>query len=507
MSLKNNIAANYASQLYCMLISVVMIPQYVHYMGAEAYGLIGFFVMLQVWFQLFDLGMTPTMAREVARFRGGALDALHLRCLMRALEGIFLGVALTGAAAIIAGSGAIAGNWLKVHQLPLAEVRNAISLMAPIIALRWGCGLYRGVISGFEHQVWLSGFNSIVATVRFVLVIPFFIFIGTSPSEFFTFQLIVAMIEFAVLTIKTYRLLPKLAPKQKISWQWTPLRKMLGFSLSIAFTSAVWVMVTQTDKLVLSRLLPLSEYGYFTLAVLAANVVTVISGPVSIALQPRLTRLVAQGESGEVIRLYRIATQLVGTIVIPITLMLAFFSEQVLQAWTGNADIAAKVAPVLSLYAIGNCIVVLGAFPYYLQLAKGNLKMHLIGNALFVLLFIPSLLWASWRFGTTGAGYAWLGAHALLFLLWVPKVHESLVKGLHLSWLSKDIGALAFLPLLASILLHQMAEWPQGRMASFIALAGTGCGLLALSAIGSSWIREMLVERWNKRRALYVEEG
>lgn len=96
MSFKRNILANYVSQIYVTLIGIVMVPMYVRYMGAEAYGLVGFFAMLQAWFQLLDMGLTPTMARETARFNGGATDAQSLRRLLRAMEGIFIGVAVLG---------------------------------------------------------------------------------------------------------------------------------------------------------------------------------------------------------------------------------------------------------------------------------------------------------------------------------------------------------------------------------------------------------------------------
>jgi len=90
MSLKRNILANYASQFYVTIIYIVMVPSYIKYMGSEAYGLIGFFAMLQVWFALLDMGLTPTMSRETARYNGGATDALSYRRLVRALEGICL---------------------------------------------------------------------------------------------------------------------------------------------------------------------------------------------------------------------------------------------------------------------------------------------------------------------------------------------------------------------------------------------------------------------------------
>ncbi|GAB3544280.1 oligosaccharide flippase family protein [Noviherbaspirillum agri] len=500
MSLKHNIIANYTSQIYVALVGIVMVPTYVRYMGIEAYGLVGFFAMLQAWFHLLDIGLTPTMARETARFRGGAVDAVSLRRLLRALEGIFVGVAVLGAGIMLLGADAIARNWLRVQTLPLEDVKLAIMLMAGVIALRWVCGLYRGVIVGFERQVWLSGFNISIATARFVLVVPFFIFGGTSAAHFFSFQLVVALAELTLLVFQAYRVLPKLDNAKRIVWEWQPLRGVLKFSLSVAFSSSVWVMVTQTDKLLLSRILPLDEYAYFTLAVLVANGVTLISGPVSLALQPRLTRMAAQGDDIGFIRLYRNATQLVGVIAVPAALMLAFFSEQILWAWTGNADIARKAAPVLTLYALGNGILALGAFSYYLQFAKGDMRLHLIGNVLFVVLLIPALVWATWNFGVVGAGYAWLSANALLFLFWVPRVHQRFAKGLHAPWLVKDVGLIVLLTLTAALVAHWLMKWPEGRTSVATAVFLVGIGVLMTAATGSSWLRKI----FSKRRLVQV---
>jgi len=501
MSLKRNILANYVSQIYVTLIGIVMVPMYVRYMGAEAYGLVGFFAMLQAWFNLLDMGLTPTMARETARFNGGATDALSLRRLLRAMEGIFIGLAVLGGAAMMAGSGAIAGSWLKVQQLPLIEVQHAIMLMAVIVALRWVCGLYRGAINGFERLVWLSGFNIAISTARFVLVIPFFIYVGTSPTQFFSYQLALAVIEVVVLVMQTYHLLPKIAAAKRTPWQWAPLRGVLKFSLSIAFTGSVWVLVTQTDKLVLSKLLPLSDYAYFTLAVLVAGGVGVISGPISGALLPRMSKLAAEGDDAGLIRLYRNATQLVGVIAIPAALVLAFFAEQVLWAWTGDADIARKAAPVLTLYALGNGILALGAFPYYLQFAKGDLRLHMIGNAFFVVLLIPALIWATLHYGVIGAGWAWLGANAVYFLTWVPKVHGRFVKGLHVQWLLRDVGAIVLLTVTGATMARGLVTWPRERAQLAVEIAMASLVLLAIAAAGSSVVRETISSKWRVRFA------
>ena len=486
MSLKRNILANYASQIYVTLIGIVMVPVYVKYMGAEAYGLVGFFAMLQAWFQLLDMGLTPTMARETARFQGGRTDALSLRRLLRVLEIVFVSLAVVGAALLAGGAHAIAAEWLKVEVLPLGEVETAIQLIALIVALRLVCGLYRGAINGFERLVWLGAFNAAIATARFVLVIPLFVYVGASPTHFFVFQLLVAVVELMLLVTKTYRLLPRAAGQTTARWDWMHFRGVLKFSLSIAFTSSVWVLVTQTDKLVLSKLLTLTDYAYFTLAVLVAGGVLVLSGPVSGALMPRMARLVAERNADGLIKIYRSASRLVAAIILPAVLILAFFADKVLIAWTGDMAISLEAAPVLKLYAVGNGVLALAAFPYYLQFAKGDLKLHVIGNVLFLLLLIPAVVWAASRFGAIGAGYGWLVANVIYFVLWVPLVHKRFAPGLHMRWLVMDIGGIALASLAVILAMDHLVMWPTSRVLLTVYLSAAG--VLLSGVTFSCWL-------------------
>ena len=496
MSLKKNILASYASQIYVTLVGILILPLYLKYMGAEAYGLVGFFTMLQAWFNLLDMGLTPTVARETARFRGGATDALNYRRLLRALQLIFFAVALLGGGAMFVFSGHIADGWLKVQTLPLAQVQLALQLMAVGVALRWMSGLYRGCISGSERLVWLGSFNAFIATLRFVGVLPVLVWVGHSPTVFFTYQVLVAVVELVGLAAKAYDLFPAMPPGQQLGWSpaslFAPIRPVLKFSLTIAFTSSVWIAVTQTDKLVLSKLLPLADYGYFTLAVLAASGVMMISGPISSALLPRMARLQAEGDEAGLINLYRNATQVVAVIAMPACLILAFFPEQVLWAWTGDAHAATQAAPVLRLYALGNGFLAMAAFPYYLQYAKGDLKLHLIGNSIFVLLLIPTMTWSTCQFGTNGAGYAWLCTNAAYFLLWVPTVHAKFAKGLHTKWFVQDIGLTIFISAIGAVLLNQLVTWSAERIQVVGMLSIFGLVLLMIASAGSSLIRKQI---------------
>ncbi len=368
------------------------------------------------------------------------MSALAYRQLFRALSMIFCGIALVGGSGLWLFSGVIATRWLEVSDLPLSEVALAVQIMAISVALRWMGGLYRGVISGSERLVWLSVLNALIATLRFVAVFATMWFYGFTPYVFFMHQLAIALLEITSLFLISSLLLPsRRSLRQSIGWSIRPVKPFLKFAMTIAFTTSVWVLVTQTDKLILSGILPLTEYGYFTLAVLLASGIMIVSGPISNAIMPRMARLHAEGDHADMLQVYRNATRLVSVIAGSASITIAVSAEQLLFAWTGDIQIAEKAAPILRLYAIGNGLLSIAAFPYYLQYALGDLRYHLIGNVITIILLIPAVIVSAINFGAIGAAYVWLGVNAFNVFVWGAFVHSQLLPGVHTDWLVKDI--------------------------------------------------------------------
>ena len=503
-SFRVSVLASYTSQIYIALVGIAMMPVYVRLMGAEAYGLVGVFTMLQGWFQLLDFGLSPTLARECARFKGGAIDGLTLRRLVRALEIVFILLGSAVAIGLTVGAGWISVNWIKADSIAADQISLSVRLMAATIAMRWMSGLYRGALGGLEQLVWLGGFNAAVATARFVLVFPVLRLGGATPQVFFTYQLLVAVMELTGLLWRTYARMPTLGPHDRVGLHIPALRSRVGFSLSIAFTGAVWVAVTQTDKLILSKLLSLSDYAQFTLAVLLANGVTIVSGPLSAALLPRLSRLDAQSASSEAITIYRQATQGMTLAAATLALVLTVAAEPILFAWTGDRALAEKAAPLLQLYALGNGILALSAFPYYLQFARGDVRLHLIGNVILLVVLVPSIVLATLRHGAIGAGWAWLGANMLYAILWVPLVHRRFAPGLHLSWLARDIGAILVPATVAALLLTTWIPWPVGRLETGAVVALVTLGVFA-AAIPFASVARASYGKWRSSRPTSIQ--
>lgn len=490
MSVKKNIIANYISRIFIIIISIITLPRLITIVGSETYGLIGFFTLMQSWLMLLDLGLSPTLTREIARFNGGALDAFNLLRLFKIMKKIFIGLAVLVLILILLGSDFIAISWLKSESIPHDVLIKSVVLMSFILAFRWISTIYRAAVVGFEKLVWFGFFNVTFAILRFVVVFIVLIFINNSPKVFFVYQLIVSALELVVLGLYVNKLLP--VPIKSVEHKIRPLKEIMGFSLTIAFTGTVWVIITQTDKLILSNLLPLSDYGYYSLAVQVAGAIILLSGPISSAILPRLTVLEASHKYVDLISLYRSSTRLIVIIVGTVSLILIFFSKEVIFMWTGNLIMVEKVSKYVVLYAIGNFFLAVAAFPYYLQYAKGNLRFHLYGNIIFVILLIPTLFIVVTKFGGIGAGYVWIGVNAIYLFTWVPIIHNYFVKGLNKKWYFNDILRIILPASLVAYFLSYFLPSTTNRMFIFFELSFVGLMILITCISASGKLKELI---------------
>src|SRR5260370_18467245 len=67
-SFKLDFLANFAGMGWSALVQVACIPFYIKFLGVAGYGLIGFYLMFQAMLQVLDLGISPTVNREMARY-------------------------------------------------------------------------------------------------------------------------------------------------------------------------------------------------------------------------------------------------------------------------------------------------------------------------------------------------------------------------------------------------------------------------------------------------------
>jgi len=277
--LSRNLIANYIGQGWASLSSFIFLPVYLHYLGLEAYGLIGFFSMLQAWFTLLDAGLGPTLGREMARYTGGARSSQSIRDLLTSVELISFFVASILIFLLWLASNFIADWWLVSNELNKETVENALFLMGIAAALRVIEGIYRSALLGLQRQVlfnYLLIGSSTLKSVGAVLVLAS---IDASITAFFIWQVLASTLTVLALAYFSRTSLPPTAQNGRFSLK--EISGVFSYAKGMLFITTLSLLLMQVDKIILSKTLSLSEFGIYSLASTVAMAVLILVTPVT----------------------------------------------------------------------------------------------------------------------------------------------------------------------------------------------------------------------------------
>ena len=489
--LKRNLVANYLGQGWTALMGLAFIPLYIKYLGIEAYGLIGLFAVLQAWLGLLDMGMTPTLGREMARFTGGSHSAQSIRDLLRSIETLAVGVALLIAGGVALGSNWIATSWLKAEALPTAVVAQTFAIMGLVTALRFVEGIYRSSIVGLQQQVLFNVVNSAMATLRGLGAVGILAWVSPTIEAFFLWQGVVSIATLAILAATTYAALPRGDRGGRFSL--AALRGVWQFAGGMVGITLLALLLTQVDKILLSKLLTLKEFGYYTLAATVAGALYVLIGPITQAFYPKFCELHARDDIVALPDCYHKGAQLVSVIAGSAAIVLIFFAETFLRLWTQDSELAGLVAMLVSLLVLGNMLNGLMWIPYQTQLANGWTSLTVRINIVAVGIIVPAILWATPRWGAEGAAWVWVSLNAGYVLLGIHFMYRRILTAEKWRWYRQDVLA----PLLAAGLVVGTIKvfWPvqDTAIAQIAVLAITAIAALSASTLASQHVRQQVL--------------
>lgn len=452
--LQLNLMANFVGQGWTALMALAFVPLYIKFLGIEAYGLIGFYAMLQAAFQILDLGLSQTMNREMARYIALPGKAAEARDFVKTLEFGYWAIGIVLGIGVVIAAPFIALHWIKSGSLPVETVRHAVMVMGIVTALQWPLSFYEGGLMGLQRQVQFNAIKIGISTLSSFGAVFILSKISPTITSYFTWQIIVNGLSITLLTILLWRSLP---PSDRPPvFNPSLLRNISRFAVGMSGIALSGIILTQMDKIILSKLLSLEMFGYYTLAGVASGVVPfLLVSPVFNALFPRFTSLVAVNDISALKILYHQGSQLMAVLVLPVAIMLSFFSFDILLLWTGNAKTAGMASPIVSVLVIGMALNALMTLPYALQLSHGWTSIGLRINIFLIVILLPTIYLITTRFGAVGAASVWIALNGIYMLLGVPLTHKRILQGEMSRWYGVDIIP----PLTAALIVTGIGRW------------------------------------------------
>lgn len=426
-----NIAANVGGSAVAMLAVLVVVPVYLRLLGAEAYGLVGLFATVTVAALALDLGLGATLNREAARMRARG-DRPGFGDLVVTLEVGAWALGLLFGGAFAAAAPAITGGWLTFSTLTPGEVTRALSLMALALPALIARTLYLAGLNGLERQGRANLLTAAGIAGRALATVAALTLLRPSVTTFFVTQVALLYAEAAAFRLTLIAALPADARHGRL--RPAAARPTLGFSGGVAGTMLLALGLTSVDQVILSAILPLAQFGYYALAVAAANALGQLVQPVTTAVYPRLSQLVERGDTSGMADDYHFFSQLVAVIVLPAGCVLAFFPEEVLALWTGSPEVARQAAAVLALRAIGTMLNALMHVPHVMQLAVGWSTLAAWVNAIALVIVVPATVALGLAWGGAGAALVWVALNLATLLFAMGRMHTRVLPGELARW-------------------------------------------------------------------------
>lgn len=478
------------------------IPLYVKLMGVEAFGLVGLFVTLQSVFVVLDLGIGATLCRELARLTAEAAAPRTQRDLVFTLQAVYWLIALLVGATVFALAPALARHWVRPQTLSGETVTTCIRIMGAAIALRFPFGFYQGGLLGLQRQVLFNMLAAALATLRAAATLLPLWLVEPAPEMFFAGQVAAGAFGTGAAALMLWRCLPARAG---VSCGFRPelISRVWRFSTAYAANALANLGLLQGGRLVLSTLLPLGMFGYYTLAQGIADGMYAVIVSVNAAVFPQFAGLTARSDEAELAEAYHRSSQLMSVLLAPIAVVAALFSREVLFMWTGDPVVVENAHLILTLLICGMLLHGLIQSPYYLQVAHGWWRLILWTNLLLLIGIIPLNILMTRAYGGAGAALVWVLLN-VCYILTLPLVHRRFLKRQQGRWFFEDV----LMPLGGALCVGAAARWlipPHlSRIEIFAYLSIAGLLALAGAAAFASQVRSQMLALLRRRTEPFV---
>lgn len=482
--------AGLVSSAWGALVGIAVVPLYLRYLGVEAYGLIGFLVTTQALLQLLDMGIAPTVNREMAR-SAAKRNVLEMRSMLKTLALVYWSVAALIFAVMYMIAPQIGDRWLHSQTISHESITHAVVLMGLVIACRWPIGLYQSALVGLQQISLSSALNMAMTTLGSFGGVCILAFVSPTVEALFLWQAGVGLLYAGILRWYAWQ---RVGGSRGAKCELAALRSIWRFSATMMALTFSGLVFSQMDKVILSKLLTLTGFAHYMLAGVVASALNILITPFYNAIYPRFCGYVEVDTPAPLLDLFRISSRLLATVLFSTAMIIVIAGEDLISLWTGNAALAREVGPLAALIAAGTAIHGTMYIPHALQLAKGMTFIPLTINIILLVIMVPVTTSLAFRYGALGGAAAWLLLHVLYVILATGLMQKFVGNSTGVGWLFREVG----IPLVVCCLVGALTKYfldsmDSNSLVKLLVTGGSAASAVAIIFLVSPYMRLSLV--------------
>jgi O-antigen/teichoic acid export membrane protein len=440
LPLGRSFGSNLGGVAWTAAMQLAFTPLFIRCVGVEGYGLIGFYVTLQALLQVLDFGFAPSINRWLSRYSAGHEEAQRSRDVAKTLEIGSGAIALGAGTVLIALAGTVARLWARNTTVGEPALRLCLMMMAATMTAQLPTTYYQSGLLGLRRPLEMNVLKALAATVSTAGTALILTLFSSTVPAYFAMQSAAAILHVVVLRTLFWRSMGA-TPGEPGHFRPQALRTAWRFTAGMTVIAMCAALVAQVDRVILSRLVSLQDFGYYALAWVVASGLAVVSLPALNTLFPRLSGLFASGDDRRLRDGYHRGAQALSVLLLPLASVVALFSLPIMTAWTGNTTIARNASQMATPLVIGMALNGLMAPVYALQLAVGATRLALKLTIGQIVVIVPLVTVLAIRYGIVGAAFAWPAVNVLYFSVGSAATFRRFLQGAGREWILRDVGA------------------------------------------------------------------
>jgi len=491
--IRRNVIANALGRGLSILLGVGILPLYVRFLGPEAYGLVGLYGTIAVICSLFDVGISASLGRELARVSAGERAGKDTAELVRTAEVLYFGIGLVLGGLVALGAPWIVTKWLNLKHMSPGEAITAVRLMGLFLVFQWSTGLYLAGLSGLQRQVETNLIMSVGTIVRAGGSVVVLWKISSSIVAFYVWQVIATAAYLLVAREALWR--GRDVARREAAFKWSVARGVRGFAGGITLLSVVSVGASQLDKIVLTKLVPLESFGYYSFATSVAGAVTLFGQPVLAAIYPAMVDAFARRDHERLVSLFHRAAQLVSVAIFAPAAVLCAFSPIVLRLWARDPTTVGHASGLVSACVVGAALNGVALMPYNLTLAAGRVRPAMLAATGGVLVYAIVLLLLAPRVGVMAGAIGSALVNVTGLAIYAVLAVGPLLPGQTWRWLGMDLMIPFSTAAVVSLLVRVASSTRASIKSPAVTLLLAAFATLACTALATTTSRRELTVR------------
>ncbi len=459
--IKVNIISNYVGRIWSFISIYIFVPFYLKILGIENYAVIGFYSVLLSLLAFADAGLTATLNREFAG--KGHKDKQYASNLLRTFEYVYFAIIILIIGLFYFCSPFIVENYINEKTIPFDDLIFYVRIMGVIIALQFFSTMFQGGLMGLQEQQ-LSNILSIgYGFCRSgIVLIP--LLIWSNLEAYFLWQLLSVCIYIFVIR---YFLKNKLGNKNSKP-NFRLFQKLWPYALGMMLMAMIGALNTQLDKILVSKLLPLVDFGYYSLAGIFAQIPIIIATPIMLAVFPVMTKNVIDKNIPDVKSLFDRYSFIIASVISVITFVLIFYANDLIYIWTGDIIATERITNISRILVMGGFFLALQLTSYYLALANSHTRTNIILGTLSIFFLLIVITPFIETLGLLGASLPWLISNFCVFILLSLIVIKKYLKENYFRWLFlNNILPIGISLIITFILYYIFSYLPKGYYTVF----------------------------------------